>query len=67
MNCNECEGAMINDVFCHETGCRNSRKTWVEERGEWVRFVECFECGCEVEEGTVCGCSELSPMEGEEE
>ena len=46
----------INGIPCHETGCPNSRKTWVAERGEWVRFVECFECGCEVEEGTYCGC-----------
>jgi hypothetical protein len=46
----------INGVPCHETGCPNSRKTWLPDRGEWVRFVECIACGCEVEEGTVCGC-----------
>ena len=49
----ECEAARINGVFCHETGCPNQKKTW---RGEWVRFLTCFECGCDVEEGTYCGC-----------
>ena len=49
---------MINGVFCHETGCPNSRKTWVEERGEWVRFVDCRNCGAEVEQGDTCRCDE---------
>lgn len=56
MHCNQCEAAMINGVFCHETGCPNSRKTWIAERGEWILFVDCFECGCEVEAGEDCGC-----------
>jgi hypothetical protein len=56
VNCNQCEALMINGVFCHETGCPNSRKTF--RYGTWIRIVECFECGCEVEEGTVCDCRE---------
>lgn len=56
VNCNQCEAAMINGVFCHETGCPNSRKTWVPERGEWVLFHDCFECGYPVEVGTACDC-----------
>ena len=59
MRCNQCEAAMINGLFCHETGCPNSRKTWVEERGEWIKFVECRECGADVEVGTVCDCQTL--------
>lgn len=45
---------MINGVFCHETGCPNSRKTY--EDGAWVRYYECFECGCDVREGESCDC-----------
>lgn len=63
MRCNQCEAAMINGVFCHETGCPNSRKTWIAERGEWVQFVECFYCGCDVEAGEYCRCC---PETGEE-
>lgn len=50
--CNQCEALYINGLFCHETGCPNSGKRWVE--GEWVRFVKCFECGYDVVEGNVC-------------
>ena len=43
---------------CHETGCPNSRKTWVADRGEFVLFVDCFECGYPFEVGTVCDCQQ---------
>jgi hypothetical protein len=56
--CNQCQPATINGVFCHEAGCPNQRKTWVPDRNEWVLFVECDECGVEVEVGTECGCFE---------
>jgi hypothetical protein len=56
MKCDQCEAAMINGVFCHETGCPNSSKTFVD--GEWIRFIECRECGCEVREGEFCSCQE---------
>ena len=58
IHCDQCEALMINGVFCHETGCPNARKTWVAEREEWVRFIECRECGYDVELGTSCDCQE---------
>lgn len=57
--CDQCEAAMVNGVFCHETGCPNSRKTWAADRQEWVRFLECLECGSEVEAGEQCTCAEV--------
>lgn len=56
MRCDQCEAARINGVFCHETGCSNARKTWVPEREAWVRFLECPDCGYDVEEGEICDC-----------
>jgi ssDNA-binding Zn-finger/Zn-ribbon topoisomerase 1 len=56
ISCNQCSALMINGVFCHETGCPNSKKTWVHERQEWVRFVDCRECGYPVEIGEICDC-----------
>jgi hypothetical protein len=46
----------INDVPCHEFGCPNRHKTWVEDRQEWAMFKGCFYCGYDVEIGTSCGC-----------
>lgn len=62
--CDQCEALVINGVYCHETGCPNSRKTWDEDRQEWILYLECRECGCDVEEGTVCSCQE--PLNDEE-
>jgi hypothetical protein len=62
-HCRECQVLIINGHFCHETGCPNAKKTWVPDRGEWVRFVECFYCGCDVEQGELCRCC---PETGEE-
>lgn len=59
MRCDQCQMLSINGVPCHETGCPNSRSTWIESRGEWVKFVECRECGSDVEVGTVCDCQTL--------
>ena len=36
IHCKECSPMMINRVFCHETGCPNSKKDWDEENEEWV-------------------------------
>ena len=47
MNCDQCQMLSINGVACHEIGCQNSRKTWDAERGEWLRLIECRECGYE--------------------
>ena len=54
--CDQCQSATINGVFCHETGCPNSRKRWVGERAAWVRFVACRDCGFDVEVGESCDC-----------
>ena len=32
--CNQCEALVINGVFCHEHGCPNEKKEFVD--GEWV-------------------------------
>lgn len=64
-NCDQCQAAMINGVFCHETGCPNERKTWVPERESWILFVECTECGCEIESGESCDCQD--PCEDSDE
>jgi len=58
LHCGECQMLSINGHACHETGCPNSRKTWVPERGEWVRYVTCRVCDSEIEEGTVCDCQD---------
>ena len=50
MKCDQCDSVYINGLFCHERGCPNSDKTWVAEEERWVRFIECSECGEEVEE-----------------
>ena len=52
IRCNQCEALYINGLFCHETGCPNEKKRWIE--GEWKRFVTCFNCGYDVEEGQAC-------------
>lgn len=58
MRCDQCEMLSINGVPCHETGCVNSCKTWIEDRQEWVSFLECRDCGDAVESGTICPCHE---------
>ena len=45
MNCDQCEAVMINGVFCHETGCPNSHKRYID--GEWMIVYVCPECGSE--------------------
>ena len=52
INCNQCEALMINGVFCHETGCPNSRKLWSGHT--WVKTRKCGECGDTVAEHTPC-------------
>ena len=36
IKCDECVAAMINGVFCHETGCPNQGKYWDNEDGMWI-------------------------------
>lgn len=52
--CNQCEAAMINGVFCHETGCPNTKARYDVESGEWVKQYKCFECGCMADADTIC-------------
>jgi hypothetical protein len=55
---------MINGVFCHETGCPNANKKWVEEDGEpgaWIDVRECGECGAQLLGGEDCNC--MLPIE----
>ena len=59
IRCDQCEALMINGVFCHETGCLNTRAKYID--GEWVRSYECFYCGSDVREGEVCDCQ--APMD----
>ena len=54
--CDQCQLVRINGVVCHEIGCPNMGKQW--ENGEWVRYLTCWICGCEVREGDVCGCQD---------
>lgn len=61
--CDQCEALMIDGHFCHETGCPNARKTWVEDRNAWVLYLPCFICGCDVEEGEACDCQDVDPDE----
>jgi len=65
VTCDQCEPARINGHFCHEQGCPNEKKTWVADRAEWVRFVKCFHCGCDVEAGECCGCCVETGAESE--
>lgn len=32
--CPQCEAMMINGLYCHETGCPNTHKVYID--GEWV-------------------------------
>jgi len=58
ITCPSCDLMSINGHACHETGCPNATATWDEDRQDWVRYVDCFECGYPVEIGTACSCQE---------
>lgn len=59
MQCDQCQLARIQGLVCHETGCPNSGKTWDADREAWIKYVECFECGFDVEQGTHCDCQDF--------
>jgi hypothetical protein len=65
VKCDQCQMASINGIACHETGCVNAKKTWDASRGDWVRYVECWHCGCEVEQGTECTCLDVDGLDVE--
>lgn len=50
--CGQCEALYINGLFCHEHGCPNEQKRWID--GEWIEFVTCSECGYDVRVGEPC-------------
>lgn len=54
VRCDQCEAAMINGVFCHETGCPNSRARYDADSDTWVKQYNCFECGCMIDEDSEC-------------
>lgn len=58
MRCDQCQLARIQGLVCHETGCPNSGKTWDEDREQWIKYQDCFECGFAIEVGTACNCTE---------
>lgn len=55
--CDQCELLRINGVVCHEIGCPNMGARW--ENGEWIHYVECWDCGCDVKRGESCDCMEV--------
>ncbi len=66
--CDQCEAAMINGVFCHETGCPNRNSRYDRESDTWIKQRECFECGCTVDADDPCcqNREEWEPLEDEE-
>jgi len=56
ITCQCCELVSINGIACHEFGCPNRGGTWDRERGDWVHYVDCLECGYPVEIGERCSC-----------
>jgi len=56
MTCDQCAWCRINGHFSHEQGCPNDGKRF--EGGEWVKYYECRECGCDVREGVFCNCDD---------
>ena len=66
VSCNQCVALMINGVFCHETGCPNTRSRYDAESECWIPQRKCFECGCTVDEDDPC-CSERAIQDNETE
>lgn len=52
MNCDQCEMLSIQGLACHEHGCPNGHKLWIDEK--WVELVMCFVCNFEYPEGDPC-------------
>ena len=57
VSCDQCQMLSINGVACHEHGCPNQAKVF--EDGEWIKYRECFESGCDVRDGENCDCMEV--------
>lgn len=63
MKCNQCVAAMINGVFCHETGCPNTNSRYDVDSDEWIKQSKCFTCGCMVDADDACCDEELESEE----
>lgn len=61
VTCDQCELLSINGRVCHERGCPNSGARW--DDGEWVHYVACWECGCDVRRGEACDCQVMEYQE----
>jgi hypothetical protein len=59
MRCDQCQASMINGVFCHETGCPNSRAWFID--GAWCKTRKCFDCGCTVLADDPCCSAPFDP------
>ncbi len=64
--CDQCSAMTIQGVPCHERGCPNDGAIFDKERGQWIHYVECRECGCDVERGESCDCMEPCEEDGDE-
>jgi hypothetical protein len=47
VRCSQCEAFVINGIATHEMRCPNT-----------IKYVACFNCGCDVRIGDACGCDE---------
>jgi hypothetical protein len=54
IKCDDCVALMINGVFCHETGCRNTNSRYDADSETWVKQRVCFDCGCTVDADDPC-------------
>ena len=54
MRCDQCEAVMINEMFCHETGCPNAKARYDKKACMWVQQYRCFECGCSADADYLC-------------
>ena len=42
--CNQCETAIINGFFCHETWCPNQDARYDKKLEQWIPQIKCQEC-----------------------
>jgi hypothetical protein len=62
--CDQCEAAVINGVFCHETGCPNTHSRYDSGAGSWIKQRKCFDCGYTVDVDDPC-CSAPVDADGD--
>ncbi len=67
MRCDSCDAAMIQGVFCHETGCPNIGSRYDAGMDEWVKVFECRECGEERDKRDgPCDCMCMDDLPGDD-